>query len=247
MLHRFVPWSLGVRARSSNGLRRCVAPKLESLEARLVLSVPSVVAHISQGADPDRNGVILRPYVSISGTAKQGAIISVVQVPTGKAIPMTFANRQGNYYFNLPIREGTFKLEIDAVTQEGVKSKAFVNVTRSNILTDAEKNLVNVMIIAKTPVAKAKSNLALLQNAVDDAFDTVNQGGTSAHGGLKAPQGTSASAASASAAQEVSTSLYPAQASTFKAAFDEALSTIPAGQARASGVSFGLAVGRSFV
>ena len=235
--------------------------RVESLETRALLSagapkVPigiaapapaaplSITAEISPKSDPDGNGVVLTPRVTIVGRTAPGAQVRLTQASGGKSRRITKANPQGNYQFTIALSKGTASFQVQCSDKAGQTATTDVKVTCGDVLIAWNVATLNAIRAGNSNPPMAARNLAMVQLAVYDAVNSIDPRSEPYDGiQVRAPLGTSVVAAVAGAADEVLTALYPKQSATFAATLKESLAMVPGKLAQTYGEILGRRVG----
>ena len=113
---------------------------------------------------------------------------------------------------------------------------------RADLVTDWNSLALGAIRADKTPPPLAARNLAILHVAIFDACNGIGQNCQPYFVTNKVAGVASKTAAIAAAAHEVLTSLFPAQQTSFNAAYSNSLAQISDGQSKSAGVSWGESV-----
>jgi hypothetical protein len=222
----------------------------ESLETRALLSAGSlkvpigtadlapaaslwITAKISPKSNPDGNGVVSTPRVTIVGQTAPGAQVRLTQTSKGKIRRITKANAQGNYLFTAALSKGTASFEVQCSNKAGETATTALKVTRGDVLIAWNVTTLNAIRTGASNPPMAARNLAMVQLAVYDAVNSIDPQSIP-YGGIqvRAPRDASMVAAVVGAADEVLTALYPHQAATLDATLKESLAMVPNNLAR---------------
>lgn len=188
---------------------------------------------------PVGDGRTLAETVTITGQTEAGAIATLQTIGNS-----TTANAIGQFQFsNIALDLGSNAFIVQSTDVAGnVSSAVTTQIIRSSpgdVVTQWNNILLNAIQTDKTAPPLAARNLAIVQAAVFDAVNSIDQSYAPYYISAIAPAGASIEAAAVAAAYYTLVSLYPAQQATFDAALAQSLATIPDGQVKIDGVLLG--------
>jgi len=181
--------------------------------------------------------------VTLAGAAESGVRLELLPIAT-----QTLASTQGKYFLpQVDLALGVNPLTLRAIDAAGNSSQTARTFTRlapdgqtDPVLFWNQVALEAIRMDADTP-PEASRMLAILHAAVLDAVNAID-GTPAQYVALPAQPVSSPAAAVSAAAHAVLSYVYPAQQAAFDAALNNALSEVPAGEARTNGLALGQAV-----
>jgi len=225
----------------------------------------AIAASLSPDSDPNGNGVVLLPQVTVVGQTLPGASVRIdVAADSNEASSglgetgLQTADAMGRFQFTANLSPGlnTLRVEVSNVLGESLAIERTVR--RGDVILDWNVSLLGVIrdwtttsndpypnrIVTERPPVAAR-NLAMVHAAMYDAVNSIEQTHEPYYVDIAAPAGASPVAAAAAAAHRVASQLYrePDEIAIFNAALAEALATVPDGSAKTLGVSLGQQVG----
>ncbi len=221
-----------------------------------------IVAGLSPQSDPNGNGVVLNPNVSFHGQTLPESRVSLRASQGDTPISMsTESDAQGRFQFSLTLPYRVSELRIAVIDPLGRTAQIDTRVNFGDVILDWNAASLNVIrewttvsndpyegrIVTSQPPMVAR-NLAMIHIAMYDAINAINPTHQSYLSGLPSPAtNASSAAAAAAAAHQVATQLYsePDELAVWQATLNEALSTIPDGNAKTLGIEFGRTVGNA--
>lgn len=219
-----------------------------------------LTAALAPDSDPDGNGVVLQPRVTVSGQTMPRALVRL-EAP-GESGLVTVANADGHYQLSVELASGSSTLRITASDWFGQKVTAERIVRYGDVILDWNATLLNVIrdwtalsndpypnrIVPSQPPLAAR-NLAMVHAAMYDAVNAIERTHLPYHVDLVAPAGASPVAAAAAAAHRVASSLYrePDELAVFDAALAEALASIADGPSESLGIEVGRQVADAII
>ncbi|OCQ99402.1 chemotaxis protein CheB [Oscillatoriales cyanobacterium USR001] len=135
---------------------------------------------------------------------------------------------------------GEYLAVLQGVNANTITKNNFVTFTSGKIITDWNSTLLDAVRSAGTPPPLASRNMAMVHAAIYDAVNAIDKSYSVYKAQVQAPAGASEAAAAAAAANQVLTSLYPAQKAKFDAALASSLAAIPNNQAKTDGIAVGV-------
>jgi hypothetical protein len=225
----------------------------------------AIAASLSPDSDPDGNGVVLLPQVTVVGQTLPGAKVRIEvtgdsnqgSIGLGET-GLHRADATGRFQFTVGLSQGlnTLRVEVSNVLGESLAVERTVR--RGDVILDWNASLLGVIrdwtttsndpypnrIVTERPPVAAR-NLAMVHAAMYDAVNSIEQTHQPYHVEIAASAGSSPVAAAAAAAHRVASQLYqePDETAVFNAALAEALATVPDGAAKTLGVALGQQVG----
>ncbi len=236
------------------------------LDALLVINAlnsnqqpPVIAASLSPDSDPDGNGVVLLPQVTVVGQTLPGAMVHTTTTGQAGALETHLvADASGRFQFTADVSPGVNTLRVEAINLLGESEEVERTVRRGDVILDWNASLLSVIrdwttlsndpytnrIVPERPPVAAR-NLAMVHAAMYDAVNSIERTHQPYHVDIVAPAGASPVAAAAAAAHRVASWLYrqPDELVVFNAALVEALATVPDGPAETLGVELGQQVG----
>jgi hypothetical protein len=135
---------------------------------------------------------------------------------------------------------GEYLAVLSGVNVSSITQKDFVTFTSGKIISDWNSTLLDAVRTAGTAPPIAARNMAMVHTAIYDAVNSITQSHSAYKAKVQAPAGASEVAAAAAAANQVLTSLYPAQKAKFDAMLTSSLAAIPNSQAKTDGIAVGV-------
>lgn len=219
-----------------------------------------VVAGLSPESDPNGNGVVLSPNVSFNGQTLPEVQISIQGLQSNAPIlASTQSDTQGRFQLAVTLPDHANDLRFTVIDPLGRTAQIETRVSHGDVILDWNASALNVIrewttvsndpyegrIVTSQPPLVAR-NLAMIHTAMYDAINAIESTHKSYLSGLPAPAANASPvAAAASAANQVAAQLYrePDELAVWQATLDEALSTVPEGDAKSLGIAFGQTVG----
>ncbi|MCB9939875.1 MAG: phosphatase PAP2 family protein [Planctomycetaceae bacterium] len=225
----------------------------------------AVAASLSPSSDPDGNGVVLLPQVTVVGQTLPGASVRIeveaAVAPASSGLGETGlqkADAAGRFQFTVNLSPGLNNVRVEARNVLGESLAVEREVRRGDVILDWNASLLGVIrdwtttsndpypnrIVTERPPVAAR-NLAMVHAAMYDAINSIENTHQPYHVHIAAPTGASPIAAAAAAAHRVASQLYrePDELAIFNAALSEALATVADGSAKSMGISLGEQVG----
>lgn len=219
----------------------------------------AITASLSPDSDPDGNGVVLLPQVTVVGQTLPGASVRLEVVSSLESsglgeTGLRTADASGRFQFTADLSPGlnTLRVEVSNVLGESLAVERTVR--HGDVILGWNASLLGVIrdwtttsndpypnrIVTERPPVAAR-NLAMVHAAMFDAVNSIEQTHQPYHVDIAAPAGASPVAAAAAAAHRVASELYqePDELAVFNAALAEALATVPDGPAETDGVALG--------
>jgi membrane-associated phospholipid phosphatase len=214
----------------------------QDLGASMPSDLLTLTAGLDPSSDPDGNGVVTSPNVTISGQTAPGATVKLDQGDTGTFTRTTTADSQGDYQFQVVVGVGVtpFHLEADS---GGQVATADTKITHGDVIIAWNQTMLDAIRLTKDTLGLSTRTMAMVQAAMYDAVNNIDQFGSVYKVSVPVTPGTSPSpeAAASEAAYDVLSSLIPQEKALYKATLDESLDGIPAANAHA-GIAMGDAV-----
>jgi hypothetical protein len=192
--------------------------------------------------------------ITLLGLTEIGATVQLgVNGPTLLATPNTRFDVAGRVEFpsqSLGLGANTFTMtSTDLAGNTSSYTNTLIRVASESFDVVSEWNAAHLraIVLAQTAPPYAARNLAIVQAAVFDAVNGIEQGYQPYHVTAQAPAGASPGAAAISAAHRALSALYPLQQATFDALLSSSLATVPDGQAKTDGIAWGQAVADAIV
>jgi len=237
----------------------------------LAAAPPPLTFGIAPESDPDGNGVVLTPRVTIVGQTLPGAAVRIRLAAAERAgeaphspaslqevARLSSADAQGRFQFHVDLSPGLSTLRVDVRDSLGRGVAAARSLRQGDVILDWNASLLNVIrdwttlsndpysnrIVPERPPVAAR-NLAMVHIAMYDAVNSILETHQPYYVDIDAPAGASPTAAAAAAAHRVASQLYrePDEVAVFNAALAEALATVDDGPAETLGIEVGRQVG----
>ncbi|MFO0942974.1 MAG: phosphatase PAP2 family protein [Pirellulales bacterium] len=242
-----------------NGDGQCSA-----LDALLVIDAldklknqsPQFVGSLSPQSDPNDNGVVLVPNITLQGQTTSGSMISLKLDNQIVDLPRIQADDSGNFQFAVTLHDGKNALSISATDPLGRQIISSMEVRVGNVVEDWNAAALQVVrqwntlsndpfinrVVTSQPPLVAR-NLAMIHEAIYNAVVAVDPRYPRYHSTESASPGTDMEVAAAEAAQVVASKLYaePDELAVWQASFNE---TWQHSQASAEGKSLGIELGK---
>lgn len=219
----------------------------------------ALTASLSPESDPDGNGVVLVPQVTVIGQTLPDAHVQMTAASSTETVTReATADSSGHFQFVTNVSPGTNTVRLQARDALGRTIEVERSVQRGDVILDWNSALLNVIrdwttlsndpytnrVVPERPPVAAR-NLAMVHVAMYDAVNSIERTHRPYHVDLTAPAGTSAVAAAAAAAQRVAAQLYREEdeRAVFDAALAESLATVPDGPGKSQGITLGQQVG----
>jgi hypothetical protein len=214
----------------------------QNLGASMPADPLTLTAGLDPSSDPDGNGVLTSPSATISGQTVPGATVRLDQGDTGTFTQTTTADAQGHYQFQVVVAPGVtpFHLESDS---GGQAATADTKVTRGDVIIAWNQTMLDAISLTKDTLGLSTRTMAMVQAAMYDAVNNIDQFGSVYKVSVPVTPGTSPSpeAAASEAAYDVLSSLIPQEKGLYQATLAESLAGIPSADA-AAGIAIGDAV-----
>jgi hypothetical protein len=209
-------------------------------------SMPSTPLALTAGLDassnPDGNGVVTSPNVTISGHTAPGATVMLDQGDTGTFTQTTTADSQGDYQFQAVVGVGVTPFHVVA-DSGGETATADTKITRGDVVIAWNQTMLDAIRLTKDTLGLSTRTMAMVQAAMYDAINDIDQFGSVYKVSVPVQPGTSPSpeAAGSEAAYDVLSSLIPQEQTLYQSTLAESLAGIPSANA-AAGIAIGDAV-----
>jgi hypothetical protein len=216
----------------------------------------TIAAYAAPESDPDGNGVVLAPRVTIHGQTQSGA--GVAWSGGDGESRIIEVDAEGRFQFEVDLAPGSNTIRVEARDRLGQWEAVALTVQRGDVVLDWNAALLNVVrdwttlsddpytnrIVTAAPPLVAR-NLAMVHGAMYDALNAFERAYEPFLADGEAPAGASPLAAAAAAAHRVASALYvdPDERAVWDAALAEALAVVPDGPAETLGTEFGGRIG----
>jgi hypothetical protein len=212
----------------------------QNLGASMPSQPLALTAGLDPASDPDGNGVVTTPSLTISGLTAPGATVQLDQGATGTFSQATTADTEGHYQFQVVIPIGVTTFTVQA-TAGGQQATTQTKITRGDVIIAWNQTMLDAIRLTKDTLGLSTRTMAMVQEAMYDAVNSIDHIGTTFQVGVPLPAGTQASpeAAASEAAYDVLLSLIPQEKSLYDATLAESLANIPNDSARATGIQVG--------
>jgi hypothetical protein len=199
----------------------------------------TLTAGLDASSNPDGNGVVTGPNVTISGQTAAGATVKLDQGDTGTFTQTTTADAQGHYQFAVTIGIGVTPFHVEADSGSQVAT-ADTKITRGDVIIAWNQTMLEAIRLTKDTLGLSTRTMAMVQTAMYDAVNSIDQFGTLYHVSVPVTLGTSPSpeSAAAEAAFDVLSSLIPQEHSLYQATLDETLAAVPTAN-KTAGIAIG--------
>jgi hypothetical protein len=190
-------------------------------------------------ADPEKNGLITRGDVELTGRTTRNSTIQLDVGNDGSFEVTAKAGRDGRFRVTAFIPLGRTTIRVVATDEIGQTTVSLLNLVR----TDEVLNWNEVALVAlqregaQSPIAAR--TLAIVQAAINDTLASLDSSLKPYHVVTSGPATASREAAVASAAKTVLSALLPGQRHYFETAFGGSLAPVARGQARREGLALG--------
>jgi hypothetical protein len=199
-----------------------------------------LTAGIDASSNPDGNGVVTSPNVTISGQTEPGATVRLDQGDTGTFTQSTRADSRGNYDFAVSVGIGVtrFRVEADA---SGQQVTANTSVTRGDVIIAWNQTMLDAIRATKDTLGLSTRTMAMVQAAMYDAVNGIDHFGSVFQVSVPTSesQGASPEAAASEAAYKLLSSLVPQKQPSYSATLSESLAGIPNGASKTAGLAVG--------
>ena len=192
--------------------------------------------------------------ITLLGITEIGSTVELgVNGPTLIATPNTRFDVAGRVEFNgqpMGLGANTFTMtSTDLAGNTSSYTNTLIRVVSESfdVVTEWKAAHLRAIALAQTPPPYAARNLAIVQTAVFDAVNGIEQLYEPYRVTAQAPAGASATAAAVSAAHRALSALYPLQHATFDALLASSLAPVPNGQAKTDGIAWGQTVADEIV
>jgi hypothetical protein len=199
-----------------------------------------LTAGLDPSSNPDHNGVVTSPNVTISGVTEPGATVKLDQGDSGTFAQTTTADAHGDYQFAVSVGIGVtpFRVEADA---DGQRVTADTSVTRGDVIIAWDQTMLDAIQISQDTLGLSSRTMAMVSAAMYDAVNGIDHFGSVYRVAVPAAlaQGASPAAAASEAAFGLLSSLIPREQSLYRATLAESLADIPDGAAKTAGLAVG--------
>ncbi len=222
-------------------------PKIDNEDLRLArenlgvaLTDPPLFlsAGLDPSSNPDGNGMVTAPNVTISGQTVPGATVKLGQGDSGTFTQTSTADSQGNYQFQVNVDFGVTPFHVEA-DSGGRSVTADTKITRGDVIIAWNATMLEAARVTKDSLGLFTRTMAMVQAAIYDAVNDIDRLGSVYHVNVNAPAGSSPGAAAAEAAYDVLMSLIPQEKALYDATLAETLADIPDGAAKTDGIAVG--------
>ena len=205
----------------------------ENVGASMPSQPLALTAGLDSASNPDGNGVVASPDVTISGQTAPGATVRLDQGATGTFTQTATADAQGKYQFQVVVPIGVTPFNVQA-TAGGQQATVTTNIMRGDVIIAWNQTMIEALQLTKDSLGLATRTMAMVQEAMYDAVNAIDNIGTSFHAAIQVPPGTVASpeAAASQAAYDVLSNLIPQEQSLYNATLAETLAGIPSAPAQ---------------
>jgi hypothetical protein len=198
-------------------------------------------AGLDPSSDPDGNGIVTTPNVTILGQTAPGATVRLDQGDTGTFTQTTTADVQGHYQFQVSVGIGVTPMHVEA-DSGGQSVTADTKVARGDVIIAWNQTMLEAIRQTKDTLGLATRTMAMVQAAMYDAVNDIDRFGSVYQVNVYAPPGASPDAAAAEAAYNVLLALIPQGKGLYDATLAETLASIPDGAGKTAGIAVGDAV-----
>jgi len=211
-----------------------------NLGAAMKVEPVMLTAGLDPSSNPDNNGVVTSPNVTISGQTQPGATVRLDQGDTGKFTQTTTADAEGNYHFAVSVGIGVTPFHVEA-DSGGQRATADTSITRGDVIIAWNQTMLDAIRLTKDSLGLSTRTMAMVQAAMYDAVNAIDQFGSVFQVSVPAAeaQGASPEAAASEAAYDVLSSLIPKEQPMYNATLTESLAGIPNGAAKTAGLAVG--------
>ncbi|AMV33730.1 PAP2 superfamily protein [Pirellula sp. SH-Sr6A] len=222
----------------------------------------TVVGGVAPASDPNNNGVVLSPSITIQGQTLANSVVTVSVLGDDSVSQSMTSDGEGRFSAALSLSRGLQTVRLSARDELGRQSTQTLEVRRGNTIQDWNASVLNIVrqwtttsndpypgrIVTAQPPMVAR-NLAMIHSAMFDAANAVTGQYEGYRVDLSEQTDASESAAAAAAAFEVAKSLYSAvdEIAVWQASLQETLVQIPDGPAKTLGVALGQRVGQAIL
>jgi len=211
-----------------------------NLGAAMKIEPLALTAGLDPSSNPDGNGVVTSPNVTISGLTAPGATVKLDQGDTGAVTQTTTADAQGDYSFPVSVGIGvtSFQVEVDS---GGQRVTADTQVMRGDVIIAWNQTMLDAIRLTKDSLGLSTRTTAMVGAAMYDAVNGIDRFGSVYEISVPAveSQGASPEAAASEAAFDVLSSLIPKEQPLYDATLAESLADIPDGAAKTAGLAVG--------
>ncbi len=190
--------------------RRDWSLALRNLGAAMIVQPLTLTAGLDPSSNPDLNGVVTSPNVTISGQTEPGATVRLDPGDTGTFTQTTTADAQGYYEFPVSVGMGVTQFQVEA-TGGGQDVTAVTKVTRGDVIIAWNQTMLDAIRATMDTLGLSTRTMAMVQAAMYDAVNGIDHFGSvymvSVPAALAA--GASPEAAASEAAFDVLSSLIP--------------------------------------
>jgi hypothetical protein len=192
--------------------------------------------------------------ITLLGMTEINAVVQLgVAGPTLIATPNTRFDVAGRVEFTgqpMGLGANTFTMtstDLAGNTSSFTNTLMRVDSESFDVVSEWNAAHLRAIVLAQTPPPYAARNLAIVQTAVFDAINGIEQVYEPYRVAAQAPVGASSTAAAISAAHRALSALYPLQQATFDALLAASLTGVPNGQAKSDGIAWGQTVADEIV
>ena len=211
---------------------RAAATSVRPLVASAVLDAAS---------DPNGNGVVVMPGVTIRGRTIPGSMVQVVSYGGSTVAQVASAAKDGTFLASTAVPMGSSTVFAIVSDQFGQAISIGVPVRRRDLAIDWSDTLLAAIRDTKENPPAAARQMAILGVSMYDAVDSIDRDHQPYYRFVDAAAGASREAAVSAAAHDVLVSLLPQQAATFDTLLATSLADIPAGPSKTQGEAIGRA------
>lgn len=223
---------------------------------------PTVVGGVAPASDPNNNGVVLSPSITIQGQTLANSVVTMSVVGDDSVSQSMTSDGEGRFSVALTLSRGLQTVRLSARDELGRQSTKTLEVRHGNTIQDWNASVLNIVrqwtttsndpypgrIVTAQPPMVAR-NLAMIHSAMFDAANAVTGQYDGYRVDLSEQTDASEGAAAAAAAFEVAKSLYSAvdEIAVWQASLQETLVQIPDSPAKTLGVALGQRVGQAIL
>ncbi|TWT91845.1 vanadium-dependent haloperoxidase [Neorhodopirellula pilleata] len=212
----------------------------------------SVTADLDVADDPNGNGVVIGDSMRLQGVTLPESRVDVFPANSADSAPVAQSvqsDSEGRFVVDVPLNRGLQTVMLKAVDPLGRTDSSSVTVRCTDLVTDWNAVILDVIRADRTPPPQAAKNMAMMHTAMFDAANAFNGTYESYLVGLSNAPSGSRDAAAAAAAYHVAKHLYPDSqyADLWASTFAESLSQIPDGSSKEASITFGYQVGEAML
>jgi len=223
----------------------------------------SVVAGVSPGSDPNGNGVVLTPNITVSGQSQSHVLIDVTTVgEPSKPSVRAVAGSDGKFSIAIQIAPGMQTLRVTARDPVGKTASVELDVRLGDVIQDWNAATLNIIrewsttsndpyegrIVPSQPPRVAR-NLAMIHAAMFDAVNSIDRLYEPYLVQIDAAPNTSPNLAAAAAAHQVASKLYTDsdELAVWNASLAEALAVVTTNFDVPASLALGRSVGNAIL